>query len=150
MNATKQNSRLKYLRNWRGMTQKNLGLAIGCSKGCADVRIAQYESGKRCPKPKMVAALAEVLDISSYALCTPQIANETALMHLLFALEDKYGFQIDLIDSTLCIRLDNVESSLFFRLSDWFGEMALLKEGLQTKAEYDQWRYSYPSEEGGE
>ncbi len=42
--------RLKSLRKSRGMTQQELGLAVGFSPASADVRIAQYESGSRLPK----------------------------------------------------------------------------------------------------
>ena len=36
--------RIKRARNLRGMTQKELGIAIGFEEKSADIRIAQYES----------------------------------------------------------------------------------------------------------
>lgn len=42
--------KIKHLRKKNHLTQKQLGLAIGFSEGCADTRIAQYESGQRTPK----------------------------------------------------------------------------------------------------
>ena len=36
--------RIKRARNFRGMTQKELGVAIGFEEKSADIRIAQYES----------------------------------------------------------------------------------------------------------
>ena len=43
--------RIKRARNLRGMTQKELGIAIGFEEKSADIRIAQYESNTRtmCP-----------------------------------------------------------------------------------------------------
>ena len=38
------------IRDFRGMTQKQLGMAVGFDEKSADVRIAQYESGTRTPK----------------------------------------------------------------------------------------------------
>ena len=35
--------RIKRARNFRGMTQKELGIAIGFEEKSADIRIAQYE-----------------------------------------------------------------------------------------------------------
>ena len=35
------------IRDFRGMTQKQLGIAVGFDEKSADVRIAQYESGTR-------------------------------------------------------------------------------------------------------
>ena len=42
--------RIKYFRNLKGMTQKELGLAVGFTDKTSDVRIAQYESEARVPK----------------------------------------------------------------------------------------------------
>lgn len=42
--------RIKLFHNLRGMTQKWLGKAVGFSDATADLRMAQYESGKRTPK----------------------------------------------------------------------------------------------------
>ena len=42
--------RIKRARNFRGMTQKELGMAVGLDEKSADIRIAQYESGTRTPK----------------------------------------------------------------------------------------------------
>ena len=36
--------RIKRVRNFRGMTQKELGIAVGFDEKSADIRIAQYES----------------------------------------------------------------------------------------------------------
>ena len=53
--------KIKKIRTFRGMTQKELGLAIGLEEKGADNRIAQYETNYRVPKrvllDKMAAAL---------------------------------------------------------------------------------------------
>ena len=46
--------RIHYFRLLRGMTQKQLGNAVGFTENTADVRIAQYESGVRTPKAEIV------------------------------------------------------------------------------------------------
>ena len=74
--------RIKRARNLRGMTQKELGIAIGFEEKSADIRIAQYESNTRTPKEELLRKIAEVLDVN-YAItsrtvpsmsrpCTPQ------------------------------------------------------------------------------
>ena len=45
-----QGERIKYIRNSRKMTQKQLGLLCGFSESTADVRIRQYESNAKAPK----------------------------------------------------------------------------------------------------
>ena len=64
--------RIRYFRNLRGMTQKYLGIRMGFPEKSADVRMAQYESGKRTPKADLTAALANELDVSPQALWTCQ------------------------------------------------------------------------------
>ena len=46
--------RIKRARNLRGMTQKELGIAIGFEEKSADIRIAQYESNTRTPKEELL------------------------------------------------------------------------------------------------
>ena len=50
--------RIKRARNLRGMTQKELGIAIGFEEKSADIRIAQYESNTRTPKEELLRKIA--------------------------------------------------------------------------------------------
>ena len=140
--------RIRFIRNLRGITQKSLGTAIGFDDKAADVRMAQYESGTRTPKEKLVSNLANVLDVSPYALTVPNIESYVGLMHTLFALEDLYGLIVNSIDGELCLTLDKTNGStylsMFDMLSAWQHEAEKLKAGTITKEEYDTWRYNYP------
>ena len=44
--------RIKRIRTFRGLTQRELGLKLGYEERNADVRVAQYESGYRVPKKR--------------------------------------------------------------------------------------------------
>lgn len=139
--------RIRYIRNLRGMTQKYLGMAIGFTEKTADVRMAQYESGSRTPKEKMIEDLANVLEVCPQALTIPDIDNYIGLAHTLFALEDLYGFKINNNDGELCLTLDR-ESKEFHSMFDifnaWSKEAERLKSGEITEEEYNTWRYNYP------
>ena len=65
--------RIHFFRNLRGMTQKYLGLKVGFPERSADIRMAQYESGKRTPKEDLTEQLAYYLDVSPKALDVPDI-----------------------------------------------------------------------------
>ena len=140
--------RIKFFRNLRGMTQKRLGTSIGFAEKTADVRMAQYESGTRTPKEKLMNELANALDVSPKALDVPEIDSYIGLMHTLFALEDLYGFKINSLDGEICLTLDKSNSSaylsMFDMLNSWYKEAYKLKSGEITKEEYDVWRYNYP------
>ncbi|MDR2046345.1 MAG: helix-turn-helix domain-containing protein [Clostridiales bacterium] len=143
--------RIRFIRNLRGVTQKYLGMAIGFTEKTSDVRMAQYESGSRTPKEKMIADLAGVLGVCPQALTIPDIESYTGLAHTLFALEDLYGFKINSIDGELCITLDKSKGasylSMFDMFSAWHSESEKLKSGEITVDEYNAWRYNYPKGE---
>ena len=140
--------RIKYIRNLRGMTQKNLGMAVGFTEKTADVRMAQYESGTRRPKDHLTKALARALNVSPCALNVPDIDNNIGLMYTLFALEDAHAIRIGKADGEPCIMLDTpkdkTHDELHHMFCAWREQAAKLESGTITKDEYDQWRYCYP------
>ena len=52
--------RIKRACNFRGMTQKELGIAVGFDEKNADIRIAQYESNTRTPKEDLLRKLGRI------------------------------------------------------------------------------------------
>lgn len=139
--------RIRYIRNLRGKTQMQLGKAVGFDDRTADVRMAQYESGTRTPKEKMMGDIARALDVSPFALNVPEIDSYNGLMHTLFALEDIYGIQIGMLDDELCLRLDRTHKehyNMFEKLRIWNREAKKLRSDEITKMEYDDWRYNFP------
>lgn len=143
--------RIRFIRNLRGITQKNLGMAVGFDEKTADIRIAQYESGTRTPKENLTNAIADTLKVSPQALDVPNIESYVGLMHTLFTLEDLYGLRINSIDGELCLTLDkfkgNTYLSMFEMFSSWQQEAEKLKTEEITKEDYDNWRYNYPQME---
>ena len=140
--------RIKHFRNLRGMTMKYLGQEVGFSESTADVRLAQYESGSRTPKADLIEKLAEALEVSPRALAVPDIDSYIGLAHTLFTLEDRYGLKVGEIDGEVCLRLDKSKGVTYLNMLDillaWQEQAAKLETGEITKADYDQWRYTYP------
>ena len=140
--------RIRFFRNRKGMTQKQLGEILGFLGKTSDVRMAQYETEARTPKHDLVKEMANLFDVSTHALTVPDIDTYIGLMHTLFALEDMYGLKIGKIDGELCLRLDKSDysnyTSMFNMLHAWQEQAAKLEQGEITKEEYDQWRYKYP------
>lgn len=141
--------RIKFFRNRKGMTQKQLGEILGFLGKTSDVRMAQYESEARIPKIELIKEMAGIFDVSTHALNVPDIDTYLGLMHTLFALEDMYGLKIGEIDGELCLRLDKSitapGSTLDDMLHSWQTQNAKLNAGEITKEEYDEWRYKYPT-----
>jgi len=140
-------NRIKKIRNMRGMTQKELGLAVGFDEKSADIRIAQYESGTRTPKEKIITNIANALKVNPKAIDRLDTENYIDLAHILFIFEDIYGIKINSIDGELCLMPDKTKSSiyptLFEILNTWRQEAEKLKNGEITEDEYNAWRYNF-------
>ena len=93
--------RIRFFRNRKGMTQKQLGELLGFLGKTSDVRMAQYESESRTPKQDLVKEMAHLLDVSPCAITVPEIDSYIGLMHTLFALEYMYGLKIEEIDGEI-------------------------------------------------
>ena len=65
--------RIRWFRNRSGMTQRELGQALGISNMSADSRIGQYEIESRTPKrdmiQKMALGLCDVRSKTTWNLC---------------------------------------------------------------------------------
>jgi len=59
---------LKELRKKQGMSQKELGVAVGFSENTAQVRIAGYENGTRTPRKAVLKSLFEALNLDGEEL----------------------------------------------------------------------------------
>ena len=132
--------RIRFFRNRKGMTQKQLGEILGFLGKTSDVRMA--------PKQDLVKEMAHIFDVSPRAITVPEIDSYIGLMHTLFALEDMYGLKIEEIDGEICLRLDKSDystySSMFKMFHAWQEQSAKLERGEISREEYDQWRYKYP------
>ena len=126
--------RIRYFRGRKDLTQKELGGLIGFSESTAEVRIAQYERGRRKPKQELINKMAEVLDVNPHALMVPDLNTPVGVIHTMFALEDEYGMRIvsKASDSEMDRLLEAYEYMRFFYTI-----------GQISKEAYDKWRYNF-------
>ena len=80
--------KIRRLRKYRGMTQKELGIALGFPQGTASVRIAQYEGNYRVPKNKMLKDIAKILNVETRCIITPSEHKEEDMSYLLLEMEE--------------------------------------------------------------
>ena len=139
--------RIKRIRMKRGMTQKELGLALGFPERSADVRIAQYESGTRKPKDYLIAQMAAILHVNPHAISSVDYGTYIGLMYTLFDLEDTYGLHVDEIDGELCIRLNRQRPDyvdLLEMMEDWYAAWKHDQDDPSSLDEYTDWKLNYP------
>jgi len=139
--------RIRYFRRRIGMTQRELGLAMGFSPLTAEVRVSQYENGSRRPKPGALAMLASVFGVTPAAMEVPDIEDGAKLMQTLFAMEDRYALKPIRIYGETFLCVDTLDpfhvDQLNGMLDEWQEQLARMERNEITQEEYDFWRYNY-------
>ena len=80
--------KIKKIRTFRGMTQKELGLAVGFEEKGADNRIAQYETNYRVPKRELLDKIAQALRVESQNFYTLRPGCAEDFMRTFFWLDE--------------------------------------------------------------
>lgn len=119
--------RIKRIRNFRGMTQKQLGLLLGFGDS-SDVRITQYESDARTPKSSVRLQMAKILGVSPNVLSASIAADRNDFMQSIFWMEDLKGGG-DIYD---CIK-------------EWETMKNKYESGEISQTEYFEWKFTYDS-----
>jgi len=163
------NERIKRVREYRKMTQKELGVALGGSERSATVRVGQYETGARIPKKESAIALSKVLQCNYINFYDgADLGNANRIMMNFFWLEELLGdsmyiFQLqkynDKEDSRIAYGMFNdyqydgvfppVAIALNYNMiNDFMREWAFRYQELRNKEisrdEYFEWKLNWP------
>lgn len=145
--------RIKRVRNFRGMTMKELGMAVGFDEKSADVRIAQYENNSRKPKEELMRKIAAALDVSVAYLEDPTMNDAEGILHALFELDDQYPWMhlVETVDNTdadlphkrvaVCFDYNILDSFM----AEWMVRKQQLRRREITREEYQEWKLNWPS-----
>ena len=127
--------RIKRVRNFRGMTMKELGMAVGFDEKSADVRIAQYENNSRKPKEELMRKIAAALDVS-----VAYLEDQYPWMHLVETVDNT---DADLPHKRVAVCFDyNILDSF---MAEWMLRKQQLRCGEITREEYQEWKLNWPS-----
>lgn len=133
---------IKRIRNKRGITQKELGIAIGFGEESASPRIAQYETGSRTPRDEILKKIAEVLQVDQRNIAIPTGYKEEDMIYRLLVLED-YFPEMKLERNTqtgdVVINFHNKKLNDF--LLTWGVMRGKREQGLISEEEYLNWKY---------
>lgn len=82
--------KIRVIRTFRGMTQKELGLSVGFDEKGADNRIAQYETDYRVPRKEMLDKIALALNANrlNFYSAGKGVSAPEDLLRTLFWLEE--------------------------------------------------------------
>lgn len=144
--------RIKKARVFRGMTQKELGIAVGFNEKNADVRIAQYESNTRRPKDNLLYKMADVLDVGFFALYEPHQYNAESIMYSLFDQgNDPMRVQLEEVLTTNGLQRPQKRIAIIYNydhMDEYLREWKLRREQVLnhtiTVEEYTEWVVNWP------
>ena len=94
----KLGARIRKIRMFRNITQKELGRRLGYGENSADVRIAQYERGQRTPKQETLIRIAEILEVDVRNFLSPGIATLDELMEDVYKRQDWFSDDLKKLD----------------------------------------------------
>jgi len=165
--------KIRHIRNFRGLTQKELGLRIGLDAKSADNRIAQYETNYRVPKKDMLVQIAEALDVNvmNFTGSTPGCAED--IMFTFFWMDEDNRGTINLFQLVRNWGKNNTSDDRAVRYNDnddwpthavgmffdngvvndfmrkWLKRKEELKADQITNDEYLEWKLNWPSDDCG-
>ena len=162
--------KIKKIRTFRGMTQKELGLAIGFEEKGADNRIAQYETNYRVPKRELLDKIAQALRVDRQNFYTVQPGCAEDFMRTFFWLDEDSPGSIRLFQLVRNPGKCNASDDKSVRYNDsdewpahapvgmwidyglvneflreWFLRKEQLKSGEISEDEYFEWKINWPA-----
>ena len=154
--------RIKTIREFRKMTQRELGIAIGYDDKTARARISQYEINYRIPKDETLILLANALNISVHAIQNYSLTSSTEIMKYLFWLDEKmerkgvYLYQTEARKINMQINVAANDkpkigihldySELDKHLLEWYLHKEQLANSEISEQDYFEWIINYPHE----
>ena len=129
----KQGKRLKTFRCHRNMTMKQLGMALGFDESTAAIRIAQYESDTRSPKPDVSHAMAKALNVHPNRLISTPDNPIDAVIEQLLWLEDSET-------SRFCQECSRIAEFL----AQYLQQKSQLLSGEICREEFVEWKLRWP------
>lgn len=161
--------KLRRIRTFRGMTQKELGIAVGLGGGGSDNRITQYENNYRTPKTDLLNKIAHVLRVNPHNFYPIGSGNPEDFIRELLWMEEYFPDYIRLFrlerrpgnreaDSDNSAIYDDGKNwpiyppaAMYFNggilaefLLEWLIRQEQLKYGEITREEYFEWKINWP------
>ena len=137
-----QGARIAYVRQFRHMTQEELGEKIEMSPGRRRNRICRYERGTRNPKDDRVEKMAEVLEINEAMIKSYDFMDPMDIVYILLWLEDVSPDYI-LKSSGAESFVNNTSTCIKKALKEWQSVKNKLKKGEISETEYTEWKLTH-------
>ncbi len=144
--ALSTGKRIEHARKAKGLTQAQLGGAIGKTKSA----IGNYEQGTREPNAETLHAIAEALGVTPMSLVDHGLDTVQDVLEVLFQMEEAgFGIEPVSVGSAVAIAIDPSAPhapKLEMALEKWAEQREAVKKGELSEYEYALWRGSYGAE----
>lgn len=161
--------KIKRIRKFRGLTQKELGILAGLGEQNANIRIAQYEADSRLPRRDLLNRIAQALNVNPINFYSHVSGCAEDIMQTLFWLEESNPGSVNLFqmmpnpgkvnasqDTT--VRYNDTDDwpaeppvGVYFHFSfatgfmkEWLLRQQELRSGKITRDEYFEWKINWP------
>ena len=130
--------RIRFVREFRGMTQTQLAEKVGLPPGeNGRIRISQYEHGVHIPKQSMLNKISEALDVKTLYLSEVRSEKQDFLFTL-FERDRENPILIEKHDDGR-VTIDFNSEEMYIYLKEWQRKKADLQEGRITQEQYTEW-----------
>lgn len=119
---------IRRIRMRRNMTQRELANAAGLGESA----LRSYELGERSPKQNTLERIAETLDVAPACFDTYGIERYDELVHALFLLEDRFGYE-PCAEEAFGLPTEANQSCV----CTWRDGRSFLEKGKITREEYE-------------
>jgi transcriptional regulator with XRE-family HTH domain len=126
---------LKFHRNMKGLTQKQLGDMTGIH----EVSIRKYEANKIAPKREQLEKITTCLGVPLNEFLDYKIVTDSDVLPLLFAIDEVFEIKITSDDNTT-FKMEFKESMLNHFLRDWQSMKQLAEIGGVSDGDYQTWK----------
>lgn len=133
--------RIKYYRQKNGLTQKQLGEAVGVVESA----IRNYELGKRNPDIQTLQNIALELGVDFYTLYSPYHFDPSASIHALFQMQELYGLEPEEVNGEIVLKVNKKESELKPYLEYWYEAFNSFNEDKISEQNYNDWIDAFPT-----
>lgn len=133
--------KIKKIRNYRGLTQKQLGERSGIH----EVAIRKYELNKVMPKQEQLLKIANALSVPLNTFYEYHIDERPDILPLLFAIDEQFPLKIERKGKKYTLEFDDDSLNRF--LHNWMSLKEMLDEGFETQQNYELWKLLCPFSE---
>lgn len=161
--------KIKRIRVYRKMTQKELGIKVGFDEKGAENRMTQYETNYRIPKKEALLLIAKALNVNPINFISEFSGSATDIIQTLFWLEEASFGSVNLFrlvrdkdrtpnSNNIDVRYNDGDNwpaqapiGMWFNygtvdvfLREWLIRQEELNNGEITRDEYFEWKLNWP------